>query len=96
MMILNPITALVYLVCLAINITLFFLLVRLIQLWRTVRWLTPFDKVGQPLVDGIMSWIGKFQCYQKLSEQGRIIMSLSILIMLNLLLVRLMTIGKGG
>jgi hypothetical protein len=97
MIIINPIVSLLYFVGLALDITMFFLLVRLIQIWRPVNWLIPFDKVGRPLVDGITSIVRNFgssKFKQRLTEKAIILISISILILVNLLLTGLLRPGN--
>jgi len=44
-----------HLLVIAIDISIFFLLVRIILVAKYVCWLQPFDEVGRPLVEAILS-----------------------------------------
>jgi len=70
-----------YFVCLAVDVMLFFLMVRaLVVRWPT-WWLVGFDAAGRWLVDGLLvrvqnSWIRFFQ--NPLSDRGKLIVAITV------------------
>ncbi len=89
MIILNPIIAVLYLVHLGMANIAFFLVIRLILTWKHFDWLAAFDKVGRPLVDGMTGAVGG-RVSKRLSEKGRLIISLGILTLADIALGCLM------
>ncbi len=90
MTILNPITMLFHLIHLGISIMAFFLVVRLILTWKRFGWLEAFDKAGGSLVNGMTTAVG--DCLsrgirKKISDRGRLLVSLAILTLADLVLV---------
>ena len=61
--------------------------------WRHIQWLAPFDKVGNLLVERITKVVGRFwnsRSDKVLSDNGRIMISLGILILAKLILAGLL------
>ena len=87
---LNPITAICYLVHLGINIVLFFLLIQLILTWRRFAWLAPLGEVGKPITDAMTGAVakrleGRFRSRQ-LSDRGKLSICIVILTLADLCL----------
>ena len=87
---LNPITAILYLVHLGINITLLLLLIQLILTWRRFAWLAPFGEAGKPITDAMTGAVatrleGGF-CSRKLSQRGKLSVCIAILTLADLCL----------
>ena len=81
-MIITPVSLPLYFVCLGIDIVIFFLVIRLILNWRSIRFLDGFDKAGKTLVDGLTERIGRFCCFilkKTLSANGKLFVSITIL-----------------
>ena len=57
MICLNPIAALFYFLSLAVNIVTFFLVIRILAIWKPVPVLKVFDQTGRNLVDGYLGWV---------------------------------------
>lgn len=73
----------------AVDVCVFFLLVRLALLWREAGWLKRFDSAGTQLVDGITSCAGLLWhrvTPKPLSEQGKLLVSLLPLSLVRLVL----------
>lgn len=95
MTILNPIAAIIYLVHLGINIAVLFTVISLILTWKHFAWLARFYTVGKPLVDGMTNAIGTFvetRWHKNLSEKGRLLICLMILITAELALTCLLNL----
>jgi len=94
MTILNPIAGIFYLVHLGINIAVFFTVIRLILMWKHFIWLAKFDAIGKPLVNGMTNAIGKFvetRWHKNLSEKSRLLVSLTILMLADFILICLLS-----
>ena len=66
-----------YFVCVGLDVTIFFLQIRLVLLWRQINWLVPFDNAGQSLVNAVTAKVPQFLKTQNpLSEKGRLIVAL--------------------
>ena len=90
MIIVNPIAALLYFVCLGIDVVMFFLMIRLLLTWRRIRWLEKFDKAGELLVDGVTSRTDKFwrlRLNRKLSAKGTALVALLFLTVIKTVVV---------
>lgn len=93
MIILNPIFTILYFVNMGIDITIFFLIIRLVLNWRHIQWLVPFSKIGGLLVERITKTAGKFwssRSNRRLSDNGKIMISLGVLALAKLLLAGLL------
>lgn len=69
-------------ICVGINVTAFFLVVRAVLLWKEVSWLKPFDIAGKALVDTYTKMIDRLwsQVVQRrLATKGRLLIGLVIL-----------------
>ena len=90
---LNPLTTLLALLTLGIDIGLFFLLVRLLWLWRPVKGLAGLNQAGEILVNQIVKVIEiltrKFTACE-LSEKGKLAIGITFLTLVNLLLKALL------
>ena len=68
-----------YFVCMAIDVVLFFLIVRvLVTRWPT-WWLVGFDAVGSRLIDGLLSRVQSLwaRCFlRQLSDRGQLLASI--------------------
>ncbi len=69
-------------VCVGINVTAFFLVVRAVLLWKEVSWLKPFDDAGKTLVNTYTKMIDRLwsQVTQKrLATKGKLLIGLALL-----------------
>ena len=74
--------AILNLVCIGINVTAFFLVVRAVLLWKEVSWLKPFDSAGKALVDTYTKMIDRLwsQVVQRrLAIKGKLLIGLVLL-----------------
>ena len=98
MIILNPISSLLYIVCLGIDVTIFFLLVHLITTWRHVPWLAHFERIGRPLAEKTVAvteiFLPKRIC-QSLSDLGRAAVGLTILSLCKYAIGALFAVSAG-
>lgn len=80
------------LLCIGIDIALFFVAVRLILMWRDKSWLARLNSVGKEFVDALLSatsrlWYRATQ--KKLSVKGELLVSVLALSIVRLLLCEL-------
>jgi len=76
-----------YFVCMGIDITMFFLQIRLVVLWRNIDWLVPFDNAGKSLVDAVTTKVSQLSKTRKpLSEKGKLIVALAIFAIARIIL----------
>ncbi len=84
--------ALLIIVCLGIDITVFFICVRILLTWKRISWLEPFDDAGKRLVDAVTNKIG---CYlnrnlkKQLNQRGLLLVSLITLELVRMILSHL-------
>ena len=81
MIIFNPVYTLLYFLSLGLDILAFFLLVRLIVLWRKPPLLTSLDKMADPLIEMVTTTTGNMLQSKTriiLSEKGVVALSLVI------------------
>ena len=69
-----------------IGILEFLIIVRLLMMWRQIKWLVPFDTAGKDLVNSFTAAVNK--CWSRwknneLSIKGRLIVGLLILVVLR-------------
>jgi hypothetical protein len=67
------------LVSIGIDIAIFFLLIRLIVMWRNISWLGKFNDIGKALVDSVAAKTGGFWfrvTERQLSDRGKLLISL--------------------
>lgn len=74
------------LISLAIGVLEFFIIVRLLLMWRQIKWLVPFDIAGKDLVNSFADIVN--ECWRKwandeLSAKGRLIVGLIALVVLR-------------
>jgi len=77
-----------HLVCIGIDIAIFFLLIRLVLMRRSISWLERLNDVGRGLVDAVIvkaATVWDRAVQKQLSDRGAFLVSL-----LGLLLVRLL------
>lgn len=76
-----------YFICISLDITMFFLQIRLVLMWKNINWLTPFDNAGKSLVDTIAAKVPQILRLQKpLSKRGRLIAALVVLALVRIIL----------
>ena len=86
--------SLLYFVCLGLDITIFFLQIRLILLWKNISWLIPFDETGKPLVNAIAGQAsGLLKTKRPLSEKGKLILILLVFVIARILLALILRPG---
>jgi hypothetical protein len=81
--------AFLHLICIAIDIAIFFLVVRLLLTWRSISWLERLDKVGKELVYALTANVGRLWyrvAEKKLSTKGELLVSVLALSIARLLL----------
>jgi hypothetical protein len=83
---LNILLVFLHLMCIGIDVAIFFLLLRFVSMWRRVSWLEQLNEVGRPLVDAIVAKIGRlwYRTVQKqLSCRGVLLVSLTAFLLLR-------------
>jgi hypothetical protein len=77
----------VYFICLGLDVTIFFLQIRLVLLWKDIAWLIPFDDAGRSLVNAVTWRVPKIlKISRSLSEKGKLIVALATLVLLRIIL----------
>ena len=69
-------------VCVGINVTAFFLVVRAALLWKEVSWLKPFDDAGKTLVNTYTKMIDRLwsrMAQKHLTPKGKLLIGLALL-----------------
>ena len=96
MILVYPIHAIAYFIVMGTDITVFFLVIRLVRTWRDVEWLAAFDRVGRGLVDKVTTSMHRLlpqQGTRRLSEQRVLILGIVFLTVLHHALTVLMRLG---
>lgn len=78
-----------YILTLAIDITVFFLIVRVVILWKKYSWLNPFNEAGKALVDEYTMFVDRLWARiinRNLAPKGRLLIGLVMLELARLLL----------
>ena len=76
-----------YFVCIGLDVAMFFMQIRLVLLWRTLKWLIPFDNAGKSLVDAVTAKVPRFVKTQTpLSERGKLIIALAVFAIARIIL----------
>ncbi len=76
-----------YFVCVGLDVTMFFLQVRLVLTWRSIEWLIPFEATGRPVTDMVAAQLSKIlQTNRPLSERGTLIVALIITALIRVIL----------
>lgn len=76
-------------VCVGINITAFFLVVRTVMLWKEVSWLKSFDDAGKALVDTYTEMIDRLwsqMAQRHLAPKGKLLIGLVLLELTRILI----------
>ena len=74
-------------VCIGLDVTIFFLQIRLVLLWKDISWLVPFDNAGRSIVNAVTLRVPAIlKPKRPLSESGKIIVSLVALVILRIIL----------
>ena len=74
-------------VCIGLDVTIFFLQIRLVLLWKNVKWLVPFDNAGSSIVNAVTWRVPKIlKTKRSLSEKGKLIVALVALVLLRIIL----------
>lgn len=76
-------------VCIGVDIALFFIGVRLVLMWRNISWLERLNDVGKGLVDALAASGGRLwyrAVQKKLSDRGELFVSVLALSIARLLL----------
>ena len=74
-------------VCIGLDVTIFFLQIRFVLLWKDVSWLVPFDIAGKSIVDAVTLRVPAIlKTRQPLSEKGKIMVALVALVVLRIIL----------
>ena len=78
------------LLCMAINITVFFLIVRAIMLYRQIAWLKPFNDAGRGLVESYSGMVDRlWSRFMKkyLAPKGKLLVGLIALELVRLFII---------
>jgi len=81
-------SGLLHLACIAMDIAIFFLLIRLLLMWRSDSWLERLNDVGRQLVDALAATVGRLwsRAVQKqLSCRGELLVGLTVLLFARLM-----------
>lgn len=87
-------SAVLNLICIGIDITVFFVLCRIVLMWRKIHWLERLNDIGKGLVDALAVYTGQlwYKATKKhLSIKGELLISLA-----SLLFVRVALSQLGG
>jgi len=79
-------------ICNGIEIVMFFLLVRIILLFKSIQWLQTFDDAGRTLVDGVASFVdrGVYQLWKKhLATKSQLLLALVLLEVCRAMLIQM-------
>ena len=75
----------------AIDVTVFFVLVRMVRRWYSNRVLAAFDQAGSLLVDSlqtrVVQWWGRCQPRRRLSQTQQLLLSLLLLLGFRIVIV---------
>jgi len=83
------------LICVGINITMFFLIVRAVTLWKQISLLVAFNDAGKALVDGYAGIVGRLwgRITQKhLSLKGKLLIGFVLLEILRIIIAGFMNL----
>lgn len=81
------ISGFLYLACVGMDIAIFFLLIRLVLMWRSDSWLRQLNDVGRQLVDALAAKVGRlwFRAVRKhLSCRCELLVGLTVLLFARL------------
>jgi len=77
------------LICIGIDIAIFFLLCRFVLMWRTRGWLERLNDVGKSLVDAVTGHVGQLwhrKTQKLLSDKGELAVSIVALSLVRLVI----------
>lgn len=77
-------------VCIGINVTAFFLVVRAVMCWKEVSWLKSFDDAGKALVDAYTEMINRLwsrMAQRRLALKGKLLIGLLLLELTRILII---------
>jgi len=78
--------AVLNLICIGIDITMFFVLCRIVLMWRKIQWLEKLNDIGKGLVDALSAYTGQlwYKATQKrLSVKGELLLSIVALLLVR-------------
>ena len=68
-----------YFVCVGLDVAMFFLQIRLVLMWKAVKWIVPFDNAGKSLVTAVTAKVPQLlRTQHPLSERGKLIIALAV------------------
>jgi len=76
-------------ICVGINITAFFLIVRAVMLWKEISWLKSFDDAGKALVNIYTEMIDRLwnqMAHRHLAPKGKLLVGLVVLELTGILI----------
>jgi hypothetical protein len=80
-------TCIGHFLCIGLDVTIFFLQIRLVLLWKDINWLVPFDDAGKSIVNAVSLRVSaRLNTKQPLSEKGKLIVALMALVLLRIIL----------
>ena len=83
-----------YFICISLDVAMFFLQIRLILMWKNIRWLAPFDNAGKLLVDTIAAKVPQLLIARNpLSQRGRLIAALVVFALVRIILGAVLRLG---
>ena len=86
----NPLLVILGLLCTAVNITAFFLIIRAIMLCRPVDWLKPFNDAGKGIIESyfeIISRLWNLFMKKHLAARGKLLIGLMALELARFLII---------
>jgi len=95
MILLKPLAVFFCLVCIGLDVAMFFILVRFLLLWWRTGWLERLNEVGRNLVDTFTAKVSRFWCrasHKRLSDRGELLVGLMVLLVARILLGELVTL----
>jgi hypothetical protein len=84
--------AVLNLICIGIDITMFFVLCHIVLMWRKIPWLEKLNDIGKGLVDALAGYAGQlwYKATQKhLTIRGELLLSLMALLLLRIIICQI-------
>ena len=78
-------------ICNGIEIVMFFLLVRIILLFKSIQWLQTFDDAGRTLVDGVVGFVdrGVYRFWKRhLTTKSQLVLAFVLLEVCRVMLIQ--------
>ena len=78
-------------VCNGIEIVMFFLVIRMLRLWKPVQWIEAFDNAGRTLADGVAGFVDRsvYRLWKKhLMIKSRLLLAFILLELCRTILIQ--------